>query len=86
MVVDEPWSNDLWLWTSPLCGLVPWPVDCSPMPAPGLSKLEGSGRPDGARRGIPEFFNLLNHAKECVEIDFANADERAFSTPLALRR
>ena len=41
-------------------------------------KVEGAGRPDGARRGTPEFFNLLNHAKECVEIDFSNTDDRAF--------
>ena len=41
-------------------------------------KVEGAGRPDGARRGTPEFFDLLNHAKECVEIDFANADDQAF--------
>lgn len=41
-------------------------------------KVEGAGRPDGARGGTPAFFDLLNHAKECVEIDFADADDRAF--------
>ena len=41
-------------------------------------KVEGAVRSDGARRGTSEFFNLLNHAKECVEVDFSNADDRAF--------
>ena len=40
--------------------------------------MEGAGRPDGARRGTPEFFNLLNHAKECVQVDFADAGDKAF--------
>lgn len=33
-------------------------------------KVEGHGRPDGARRGAPAFFDLLNQGKECLEIDF----------------
>lgn len=41
-------------------------------------KVEGVGRPDGARKGTPAFFNLLNHRKECVEIDFGNAADIAF--------
>ena len=40
--------------------------------------MEGSGRPDGARRGTPAFFDLLNHTKECVDVDFASADDQAF--------
>ena len=72
-VVERPLVVDLTsLWAGPLAsGLL---ADAGAR----VVKVEGSGRPDGARRGTPEFFNLLNHAKECVEIDFANADERAF--------
>ena len=33
-------------------------------------KVEGAHRPDGARRGPPAFFDLLNHGKECVALDF----------------
>ncbi|MEQ8840163.1 MAG: CoA transferase [Acidimicrobiales bacterium] len=40
-------------------------------------KVEGRNRPDGARRGAPAFFDLLNHGKECVALDFsAPADLR----------
>jgi len=37
-------------------------------------KVEGRGRPDGARLGSSAFFDLLNHAKECVEIDFGERE------------
>lgn len=72
-VVERPLVVDLTsLWAGPLAaGLL----------AEGgarVVKVEGAGRPDGARRGTPEFFNLLNHAKECVEVDFSNADDQAF--------
>ncbi len=72
-VVDRPLVVDLTsLWAGPLAaGLL---ADAGAR----VVKVEGAGRPDGARRGTPGFFNLLNHAKECVEVDFSNADDRAF--------
>ena len=39
-------------------------------------KVEGKGRPDGARRGPAEFYDLLNHNKECVTLDFAGGPDR----------
>ncbi len=41
-------------------------------------KVEGRGRPDGARRGASAFFDLLNHGKECVQVDLASRDDRRF--------
>jgi CoA-transferase family III len=41
-------------------------------------KVEGRGRPDGARRGSTAFFDLLNHGKECVQVDLADRDDRRF--------
>lgn len=72
-VVERPLVVDLTsLWAGPLAaGLL--------AEAGGrVVKVEGAGRPDGARRGTPEFFNLLNHAKECVAVEFGDADDRAF--------
>lgn len=40
-------------------------------------KVEGRGRPDGARRGSAAFFDLLNHDKECLALDFSDADDMA---------
>lgn len=40
-------------------------------------KVEGRDRPDGARRGSSAFFDLLNHEKECLQVDFRNRDEIA---------
>gem|GEM_PF-578875 len=54
------------LWAGPLCG--------SLLAATGarVIKVESAGRPDGARRGPAEFFDLLNGAKESVMLDFAD--------------
>jgi crotonobetainyl-CoA:carnitine CoA-transferase CaiB-like acyl-CoA transferase len=41
-------------------------------------KVEGRSRPDGARRGAPAFFDLLNSGKECVQIDFRDREDRGF--------
>ncbi len=72
-LVERPLVVDLTsLWAGPLAGGLLADAGAR------VVKVEGVGRPDGARRGTPEFFNLLNHAKECVEIDFTDADERAF--------
>lgn len=72
-LVERPLVVDLTsLWAGPLAGGLLAEAGAR------VVKVEGAGRPDGARRGTPEFFDLLNHAKECVEIDFGNADDRAF--------
>lgn len=72
-VVERPLVVDLTsLWAGPLAGGLLAEAGAR------VVKVEGVGRPDGARRGTPEFFGLLNHAKECVEIDFTNAGDRAF--------
>jgi crotonobetainyl-CoA:carnitine CoA-transferase CaiB-like acyl-CoA transferase len=53
------------LWAGPLCG--------SLLGAAGLSvtKVESTARPDGARRGPPAFFELLNAGKRFVSVDLA---------------
>ena len=72
-LLERPLVVDLTsLWAGPLAGGLLADAGAR------VVKVEGAGRPDGARRGTPEFFNLLNHAKECVEIDFSNTDDRAF--------
>lgn len=72
-LVERPLVVDLTsLWAGPLAGGLLADAGAR------VVKVEGAGRPDGARRGTPEFFNLLNHAKECVEVDFSNTDDRAF--------
>jgi crotonobetainyl-CoA:carnitine CoA-transferase CaiB-like acyl-CoA transferase len=40
-------------------------------------KLESVHRPDGARRGAPTFFDLLNADKASVALDFRSAADRA---------
>lgn len=39
-------------------------------------KVEGKRRPDGARLGPAPFFDLLNHGKEMIEIDFDTVEGR----------
>jgi hypothetical protein len=55
------------------------PVATSLLVATGarVVKVEGARRPDGARRGPAEFFDLLNAGKECIALDFGRADDRA---------
>lgn len=52
------------LWAGPLAGQL--------LAAAGarVVKVEGRGRPDGARAGARAFFDLLNHGKECLALDF----------------
>ncbi len=59
------------LWAGPLCGSV--------LQAAGASvvKVESVGRPDGARRGPPAFFDLLNAGKASVAVDLATPTGRA---------
>lgn len=59
------------LWAGPLCTHL--------LQACGAEviKLESLQRPDGARNGPSEFFDLLNAGKRCVALDFSSAQGRA---------
>jgi hypothetical protein len=56
------------------------PLAASLLAAAGarVIKVEGRRRPDGARQGTIEFFDLLNSGKECVEIDFSDREDQRF--------
>lgn len=58
------------LWAGPLCG--------SLLASAGarVVKVESPQRPDGARRGPKQFFDLLNGAKLSVSIDWRTTDGR----------
>ncbi len=58
------------LWAGPLCG------DLLGRSGARVIKVESRGRPDGARRGPAEFFDLLNGGKESVVLDFGDRDDR----------
>jgi hypothetical protein len=59
------------LWAGPLCGHLL--LRCGAE----VVKVESLHRPDGARRGPPLFFDLLNGGKASVALDFAGAEGRA---------
>lgn len=67
------------LWAGPLCGQL--------VAAQGASvvKVESTRRPDGARQGPREFFDLLNCDKRCVAIDFTDRVGRAVLHALVRR-
>ena len=52
------------LWAGPLAGSL------LALGGARVIKVEGKGRPDGARLGPAPFFDLLNYGKEMIEIDF----------------
>jgi crotonobetainyl-CoA:carnitine CoA-transferase CaiB-like acyl-CoA transferase len=52
------------LWAGPLCG------DLLAAVGAHVVKVESTGRPDGARRGPGEFFDLLNGRKLSAALDF----------------
>lgn len=52
------------LWAGPLCG------DLLARAGATVVKVESTQRPDGARRGPAEFFDLLNGHKRSVALDF----------------
>lgn len=58
------------LWAGPLCARLLAELGAS------VTKVEHVHRPDGARAGSPEFWNLLNGAKDSVMLDFDSADDR----------
>jgi hypothetical protein len=56
------------LWAGPLCG------DLLARAGATVVKVESTQRPDGARRGPREFFDLLNGSKRSVALDWHSHD------------
>jgi hypothetical protein len=56
------------LWAGPLAGHLLHLAGCD------VVKVETAARPDGARRGTPAFFDLLNAQKRCITVDLADTD------------
>jgi crotonobetainyl-CoA:carnitine CoA-transferase CaiB-like acyl-CoA transferase len=54
------------LWAGPLCAQLLAQLGAR------VIKVESPSRPDGARRGEPRFFDLLNGARESVALDLAS--------------
>ena len=59
------------MWAGPLCG------DLLARAGAQVVKVESSSRPDGARRGLPEFYELLNGHKQYRSIGFDALEGRA---------
>lgn len=59
------------LWAGPLCGQLLRQLGAT------VIKVESQARPDGARRGPPAFFDLLNAGKASVQLDLASPAGRA---------
>ena len=57
------------LWAGPLCG------DLLARAGATVVKVESTQRPDGARRGPSEFFDLLNGRKQSVTLDFRSHND-----------
>lgn len=58
------------LWATPLCGSLLQQAGAT------VVKVESTSRPDGARRGPPAFFHLLNAGKRSVALDLDDGDGR----------
>jgi crotonobetainyl-CoA:carnitine CoA-transferase CaiB-like acyl-CoA transferase len=58
------------LWAGPLC------ASLLGLAGARVVKVESGARPDGARRGPPSFFDLLNGGKQSVVIDPSTAEGR----------
>jgi len=58
------------LWAGPLCSHLLQRLGAE------VIKVESAERPDGARQGHPDFFDLLNAGKSCVAIDPRNTEGR----------
>lgn len=59
------------LWAGPLCAHLLQKAGAR------VIKVESLQRPDGARRGPPAFFDLMNAGKQSVALDFSGAQGRA---------
>ena len=59
------------MWAGPLCG------DLLALAGAQVVKVESPSRPDGARRGLPEFYELLNGKKQHRSIRFDAPEGRA---------
>lgn len=59
------------LWAGPLCGQILHRLGAR------VVKVESTRRPDGARRGMPAFFDLMNAGKASVALDFSRPAELA---------
>jgi crotonobetainyl-CoA:carnitine CoA-transferase CaiB-like acyl-CoA transferase len=57
------------LWAGPLC------AHLLGLTGARVIKVESTGRPDGARRGPPLFYDLLHAHHESVALDFTNAED-----------
>jgi hypothetical protein len=57
------------LWAGPLCG------DLLARAGATVVKVESTQRPDGARRGPAEFFDLMNGSKRSVALDFRDHND-----------
>jgi hypothetical protein len=58
------------LWAGPLCTHLLQQLGAR------VIKVESIGRPDGARNGVADFYNLLNAGKESVALDFSTSSGR----------
>jgi hypothetical protein len=67
------------LWAGPLCG------DLLAGAGARVVKVESVARPDGARRGPPTFFDLLNGRKRSVALDFTSRSGAALLRQLVER-
>ena len=57
------------LWAGPLCAQLLAAAGCE------VIKVESTQRPDGARKGSPEFFTLLNGQKQSVALDLTKNED-----------
>jgi crotonobetainyl-CoA:carnitine CoA-transferase CaiB-like acyl-CoA transferase len=67
------------LWAGPLCGHLLQTLGAR------VIKVESSQRPDGARFGAENFFDLLNANKDCVALNLSSEDDRELLRQLLLR-
>ncbi len=67
------------LWAGPLCG------DLLARAGATVVKVESRNRPDGARRGPPAFFDLLNWRKRSVALDLPHPEGRRLLHALVQR-